>query len=155
MKSFFMAIILTACMLAGIAAAGMAFYKSDKNKALNFAIDAANDISVSWDVNELKKRAHPVMIKNLTESGHQMADYFAVLKQIGVLKTIMNCTPVRSYITDFPSFHLDADYSCHGEYEKGDATLMIGLEQDKITGPWRIARFQVDSPVFAPHPANP
>ena len=136
MKSFFIAIFFTACILAVIAAVGVSFYKRDKRKSYDFATDAANDISVSWDVNELKKRAHPTMIKNITNSGHQMADYFAVLSKIGVLKTIMNCTLVHSDLTDFPSFHLDADYICHGEYEKGDATLTIGLEQDRLTGPW-------------------
>jgi len=120
-----------------------------KTQAGEYVSPAVAAIVHDWDIAELKKRAHPRLLKEL-ETPQAEADFKKILSEVGPLKSAVSC-----YIDDIKFFgptlrgdpgYTQVTYNCYGEYEKSNVVFKAIIVQNTIDSPWQFVGFRVDSP---------
>ncbi len=61
-----------------------------KDTSLDFVNDSLKSISVAWDADELKKRAHPLLLDAVSKSGITIEDYFRMLRKLGLRRKTLS-----------------------------------------------------------------
>jgi hypothetical protein len=99
----------------------------------------------AWSTTELLKRASPELRKVASPS--QLTQLFAKLSLLGSL-TKYEGAKGDSFVSFTPKEGkvITANYEAAATFEKGPATIKIGLIQE--SGQWMILKFYVDSPLF-------
>lgn len=135
---------------------GGANLEQARNNAQGFAAESVKAITGSWSMDELQKRAHPMLMQGVKESGNSLEEYFKVLGQLGTMKKDPDCAflNVASVMVSAGKY-LTASFMCNTEYANGPAAIGVEVRQEKSTGPWKIVNFQVNSPFFSKKTGNP
>jgi hypothetical protein len=142
--SIFLAIIvLGAIGIAFIAVRGSALDKESKPYA-DAAIPA---IVTTWNQKELLDRASPEFKKAVTAD--QLDRLF---RWVGSLGRLQKCEPAEGHslmsATTQSAKMISAQYTSKATFEKGDATITLGLIKHRDQ--WQILRFDVQSPQLVP-----
>ena len=142
--SIFLAIIvLGAIGIAFIAVRGSALDKESKG----YADTAIPAIVTTWNQKELLDRASPEFKKAVTAD--QLDRLFRWVSSLGRLQ---KCEPAEGHslmsATTQSGKMISAQYTSKATFEKGDATITLGLI--KHDDQWQILRFDVQSPQLVP-----
>ena len=142
--SIFLAlIILVVIGIAVVAVKGSALDKESKA----YADSAIPAVVTTWSEKEMLDRASPEFKKAVTID--QMDQLFRAFAILGRLKS---CEPAQGHAlmsaTTQNGKVISAQYTAKAAFEKGDATVKLGLI--KHGDQWQIAGFHVDSPAFVP-----
>ncbi len=146
--------ILFVAFLAGMFYVRDAIIRSGiREQSLPFVEETLNAVTTGWNRTELDKRAEPALESRVTAvvARHQLDfPYFA---RLGKRVSDFACT-LGDYTTfkDETQNYIAANYNCGVQFEKGAATLAIGIMREKETAPWRVNYFDVVSPYLAQTP---
>jgi hypothetical protein len=157
MKSFFTTCAYIIVIGLGIGIYGYVHYTKLEKATVAYTYDAAKAIVTTWNIGELKSRAHPTLTAALRESSKSLEEYFEVYSTLGAFVRMGSCelTPDMATVIGTMKKYKIADYACRSEFKKGDAIIRISLRQDDAEhegddpDPWQITTFQVESPLFA------
>jgi hypothetical protein len=101
-------------------------------------------ITSNWNPDEIVSRAHPEMMRGTDlQTITQMNAIFK--SKLGTYKDLDQCTG-RAMVVQSSGNNLKttANYHCRTIFEKGNATVTIGLLRDEDKA-WRISHFNVES----------
>jgi hypothetical protein len=130
--------------------------KSEQKSAQNFTAQSIQVVTGTWSSDELQKRAHPLLMQGVKESGNSMSEYFKVLSQLGELKKGPECNFLSmAKVTTAKEHFISASHLCAVEYSHAQATIGVEVRKDNMSGPWQIVNFQVNSPFFSQKSGNP
>jgi hypothetical protein len=151
MKKFFIALGLIFLALIVLGAIGIAFV-AIRGTALDkeskaYAESAIPPIVTTWSEKELLDRASPEFKNAVTVD--QLDRLFRWVSSLGRLQ---KCQPAEGHslmsATTQSGKMISAQYTIKATFEKGDATITLGLI--KHGDQWQILRFDVQSPQLVP-----
>ena len=117
-------------------------------EATAYIQDAVPKIVTNWSSQELIDRATPGLIDS-AKSHDQLDRLFVMFRQLGSFKQLdkPEGMVVSSAYTGEGTVTL-GNYTAHGDFEKGKATIKIQLR--RVDGTWKINGFRINSDVFLP-----
>ena len=117
-------------------------------EATAYIQDAVPKIVTNWNSQELVDRATPELIA-AGKSHDEMDRLFVMFRQLGSFKHLdkPEGTVVSSAFTGSGTVTV-GNYTAHGEFEKGTATIKIQLR--RVDNTWKINGFRINSDAFLP-----
>lgn len=134
----FFGILFILEMLAGLI---LVIYDNGLTKSSRqFSEQAVAAFSARWDFEELKRRAHPVLLSSANEEGLQ--NVFKVLAELGKLQAINGCDGQANISFAKNQPFATAQYQCDATFEKDKVKITFSLIKDEV---WKIAGLNVNS----------
>ena len=156
MKTFFMILgVIFALILVVLGIAGAIYiprFVTLNREATAYIQDAVPKIVSNWNSQQLVDRATPDLLASV-RTRTDLDRLFSSFSRLGSLKHLD--TPTGGSVMNFftgPSRPILANYAARAEFEKGNASIQIGLRH--VNNTWRINGFHVDMNVLPPPVPN-
>lgn len=116
---------------------------------IQVAVEAITAISESWNVDVLKARADPGLIKAMGSQGQSAEELLRIYSVLGKLKQPPVCA-VRTTgeFMKGGERHHTVSFECNAEYEKGPAAFSLTLQNSESAPEWLIYYINLRSDVF-------
>ncbi len=118
------------------------------HEATAYIQDAVPKIVTNWNSQELVDRATPELLA-AAKKNDELERLFVMFRQLGSFKHLdkPEGTVVSSAFTGEGTVTV-GNYTAHGDFEKGPATIKIQLR--RVNDVWEINGFRINSDVFLP-----
>lgn len=118
------------------------------HEATAYIQDAVPKIVTDWNSQELVDRATPELLA-AAKKNDELDRLFVMFRQLGSFKQLdkPEGIVVSSAFTGEGTVTL-GNYTTHGDFEKGKATIKIQLR--RVNDTWKINGFRINSDVFLP-----
>lgn len=139
-------------VVAAVAVAAFLIRQHTKEKdaeEIQVAVEAVSAISEHWNVDVLKARADPGLIKAMGSQGQSAEELLRIYSTLGALKQPPVCV-VRTTgeFMKGGERHHTVSFECNAEYEKGPAAVSLTLQNSESAPEWLIYYINLRSDVF-------
>ncbi len=135
-------------LLVGVLGSESLTVKWQEASGRRYVMAAIVEMADAWDHGALDKRAHAVLVEVLKKNNQSTAEYFKVLAKLGKHES-SECSLSGMLTVSHPAHYVSAGYQCQVKYANGSAVVSLELRKDKAVEGWKIAKLNVDSPVFS------